>query len=197
MIDRTGLLITGCALLLGPAPARAESLCLAPGSFGVNATVDCDTETPTEWPNGWRGYATDEAELCERDDCQPPPTIDCYCLGHSYAWIISASDTSPDENVGPWVDTLYLWLCTDFEGMQVAAFALEGSLDVLAFEPLNGYENLGSADDLYLSAPPDCPGSGLVGRITVATSTSTQPSEWSTWGRTKSAYRGTDALPSD
>lgn len=181
------ILLIASAIAVTASPVRAANLCLTPGSLGVNATVDCDPVNPTQYDNGWRGFATDAAELCESSGCPTdPPPIDCYCLDRAYAWMISVSDTFDDVNVGPPTDTLYLWLCTVLDGMQVAAFQLEGTIDVVAFEPLNGFQNLGTQTDLQLFPPDGCAGGGLVGRITVAMPTS---SAMQTWGRTKSSYR--------
>ena len=73
------------------------------------------------------------------------------------------------------------------DGIAAAEFGLAGSMLVISFEPLNGFVNFGTPDNLLLLAPPGCPTEDvLVGRITVEASVSV---DRDSWGRTKSRYR--------
>ena len=139
-------------LLTGAGAAQADNLCLVISPEDWLHTVDCDPVNPQAYAAGYVGYSTTAADSCTNDDCNPQMT-DCYCLNYATAWRISASDTDPYLNQGPLTDTLYLWLtCVSFHGVEVFAadFGLGGTMNVVAFEPMNGFTNAGTATHLQL-----------------------------------------------
>ena len=94
------------------------------------------------------------------------------------------------ENIGPLGGTssLYLWFdCGVFNGLSAAEFDLGGSgIDVVAFTPMNGFLNAGTAT-AFLLAVGGCPLEYVVaGRIDVE---ATVGVDGSTWGEVKGGYR--------
>ena len=94
--------------------------------------------------------------------------------GTPFGWTISASSTDAEVSWAPplripgTVD-LYLWFACSpfFNGLVAAEFAVTGTLGVLQFTPLNGFQNIGTAANLLLlnwscPAPP-----ALAGVLTV------------------------------
>ncbi|GJM44202.1 MAG: hypothetical protein DHS20C21_10440 [Gemmatimonadota bacterium] len=179
-------------VLLGAQDLAAENLCLGPSKLGHNLTVDCDPVSPIAHENGWVGFSTDAQGTCETGNNCSPHRAGCFCSGFDYTWSISSSATDPHVNQGALPDTLYLWVhCAAFDGVFAAEFGLQGTVGVMAFDPMNGFSNLGTAEDLLLLAPPTCPTPNLlVGRITVEASTSiARDPAMRTWGAAKSLYR--------
>jgi hypothetical protein len=161
------------ALLLVSAAPRihANELCLAPSTDlrnpGLNVSVDC-APLPDQFDNDWIGYGTSADSLCRsaRPLCEP----DTLGLPR-YGWTISASSTDPHQNIGTLegdFGVLYLWFaCSTVEGVAAAAFDLVGPLQVLAFNPQNGFLNAGTATSLMLAVG-GCPrGPLLAGEIIV------------------------------
>jgi hypothetical protein len=176
-------LLLSCFLVLGlVGTAAAGELCLVPSAAnGRNITVACGG---VGYSNEQRGYGTDGASSCWE--------ASCLFHGGSFAWSISSSSTDPHENIGPLGGTasLYLWLdCnnTGTLGMAAAEFGLSGSgLDVVAFTPMNGFLNAGTATELLIAVG-GCPRGPLVaGRIDVEATVSV---DGSTWGGIKGGYR--------
>jgi hypothetical protein len=80
-------------------------------------------------------------------------------LGTGYDFAISASDTDPDVHTAPPAGdlrNLYLWMTCNERGLAAFEGAADGSLEPLAFVPVNGVFNVGSASQLLLAVP-GCP----------------------------------------
>lgn len=76
---------------------------------------------------------------------------------YEYQWSISGSDQHPYDNVGaPFTGErqVYLWLeCMYRDGVTFARMDLTGTLEVVAFEGVNGIVNTGTLPALELTAP--------------------------------------------
>ncbi len=192
MVSTRGALVLAWAALLAP-PAHGADLCVAPSSGGANLSADCTvTEAYLNW---WTGYGETPAELCENDGCDPGD-IDCGCAADAGAhWSISRSAADPHDNVGTLSsNTLYLWMaCTAYHSWSATEFSLSGSLPVVSFTPMNGFQNAGSGADLLLSHENGCldPDAGpfLTGIIQLGAATAVDEPGFRSWGRVKAGYR--------
>jgi hypothetical protein len=80
-------------------------------------------------------------------------------IGHGYDFTISASDTDPDVQIASpagGMRNLYLWATCNERGITAMEFDAVGTLDPIAFVPLNGVFNVGSPSELLLAVP-GCP----------------------------------------
>ena len=166
--------------------SSADELCFVPSqAYGFNITVDCNTNAGD---HDWIGYRITSGEPCQDVEGGAPCQYELNQGGRPYGWTISNSSTDPDENSGPLAPEtpLYLWyLCDNEYGMSAAEFRLEG-LEILSFEPLQGFVNIYELPDFGLIAP-DCVYAPLVvGVLTVETPVSVDDTGW---GRIKGLYR--------
>ncbi|NNE44468.1 MAG: hypothetical protein HKN12_09680 [Gemmatimonadetes bacterium] len=194
LTDRAGTFVLTAtsvltAILIGTVPAAASSLCFVPAPNGNNVSVECDILTV--WDNDWAGYATDPAERCTSEPGLPGfipcPQVSPW-TGSPYGFTLSTSDVYHDLNFGPLTGTpavLYLWYACGSAVVSAAEFSIGGDLNVLAFVPMNGFLNAGSATDLLLAAP--CTNGPVVAGMFFVEEPVSVESE--TWGGVKSLYR--------
>jgi hypothetical protein len=139
-------------LVWGALPSAAGELCIVPSSKGTCVTVDCDPLNPLEWPLAREGYS-EEGPLpaCRVGSCI---MTTAGTGSEESGWTISRPPTDSHFNTGvlpAGLSSLYLWLQCNHATVGVAAaeMGLSGSLDVVAFHPIQ-CTNSGTATDLRL-----------------------------------------------
>ncbi|MCA9751265.1 MAG: hypothetical protein KC591_03675 [Gemmatimonadetes bacterium] len=179
------LLVSVGVVFLSAFDALASELCIVPSPNGVNGSVACDSN-PQVHDNAAEGYAL-SGYPCSSGMCLKGPD--------DYGWSISSSSTNSSLFSGPLssnIDYLYLWLtCTTTEGIAAMECGLESDNTVfvpLAFEPMNGALNAGTATHLILAVG-GCPREPfLIGRILVLYLGPVSV-ESESWGDIKAMYR--------